>query len=188
MFFIIIAVLIVAALILFLVAVKIKFEAAFNNNRLKLRAVVLGIPVFAKEFVFRRDPKSVLSLYAMQKDGEKVFTSLVDLIKTSTKKEKKKNNTKQALSYIHFKAVYDIRIEFEVGASDAFLTAMASGLLNTVVGTLYATRKNKNMRVKWNVNPQFKKQILSFRANCIIKLSPANIMIGYMIYKKILRR
>ncbi len=170
------------------VAVKIKFVVSFIQNRLKIRAVLLAIPVYRKEFVFRRDPEHFLVLKGIQKDGEKFFTSVIDLIKVTTPKGEKKTNTKAALSYLHLKAAYDIDIEFEVGISDAFTTAMASGFLNAVIGTLYSMRKNKNMHVKWKVNPQFTKQVLILKANCIIKLTPANIMIGFMIYKKILRR
>jgi hypothetical protein len=44
------------------------------------------------------------------------------------------------------------------------------------------------MKVKAAVIPEFSKQQLCFESDCIIKVSPVNIMIGYMIHKKILRR
>lgn len=149
----------------------------------------LGIPLFRREFVFRRDKDTFLTLYGIQKRGEKLVLSLDDLIRLFTpKKEEKKTNTKEALTYIHSKAVYDINIKFVVSTGDASLTALSCGLLQIVLGTLYAMRKNPRIKMKAIVLPEFSKQTLCFESDCIIKVSPVNIMIGYMIHKKIFRR
>jgi hypothetical protein len=149
----------------------------------------LGIPLFRREFVFRRDKEKFLTLYGIQKEGEKLVLSLDDLVRLATpKKKEKKTNTKEALTYIHSHAAYDIKIKFEIGTGDAYLTALSCGFLQIVIGTLYSMRRNPRMKVKAIVMPEFSKQQLCFESDCIIKVSPVNIMIGYMIHKKILRR
>lgn len=187
--FFIIAVIIAAIVIITLFAVKIKAQLRYRDNRIKAVVSWLGIPLFRREFVFRRDGEKFLTLYGIQKQGEKLIISLDDLIRLATpKKEEKKTNTKEALTYIHSKAVYDIKIKFEIGTGDASLTALSCGLLQIVIGTLYTLRKNPKMKVSAVVKPEFSKQVLCFESDCIIKASPVNIMIGYMIHKKILRR
>ncbi len=187
--FFIIAILIAAIIIILLFAVKIKAKISYRHNRIKAAVTWLGIPLFHKEYVFRRDNDKIVTLYGIQKKGEKLVISLDDLIRLSTpNREKKKTNTKKALTYIHSKAIYDIKIKFKIGTGDAFLTALSCGLLQIVIGTLYGIRKNPRMKVKPIIKPEFSKQILCFESDCIIKVSPVNIMIGYMIHKKILRR
>lgn len=187
--FFIIAVFIAAIVIILLFAVKIKAQLSFRHNRIKAGVTWIGIPLFRKEFVFRRDKDKFLTLYGIQKDGEKLVISLDDVIRLSTpKKKEKKTNTKEALTYIHSKAAYDIKITFEIGTGDASLTALSCGFLQIVIGTLYAMRRNPRMKLKAAVIPEFSKQQLCFESDCIIKVSPVNIMIGYMIHKKILRR
>jgi len=146
------------------------------------------MPVFRREFVFRRDRKKVLTLYAIKKKKEKRVFSLDDLIRLTRPQKVKKADTKKALAYIHSKAEYDIKIKFVIGTGDACLTALSCGLLQIVIGTLYAIRKNPNIKLQMRICPDYSKQGLRFTSDCIIKASPANIMIGYMIYKKTLRR
>lgn len=187
--FFIIAVLIAAIIVFLLFAVKIKARITYRDNRIETVVSWLGIPIFHREYVFGRDKENFLMLYGIQKQGEKLIISLDDLIRlTMPKKEEKKTNTKEALAYIHSKAVYDIKVKFEIGTGDACLTALSCGLFQIVIGTLYTIRKNPKMKVTAVVKPEFSKQVLCFESDCIIKASPVNIMIGYMIHKKILRR
>jgi len=187
--FFIIAVIIAAIIIFLFIAVKTKARLSFRYNRVQTVVTWFGIHLFRGEFVIRRDKEKILTLYSMRRKGERIVVSLDDVLRRSVQKKKvKKTNIKHALVYIHGKAEYDIKILFEIGTGDAFLTAMSCGLLQSVIGTLYAMRSNSEMKVKANVKPIFSKQQLCFESDCIIEVSPVNIMIGYMIYKKIIRR
>ncbi len=187
MFFIIVLTAAVIILIV-LLTVKVHAKASFHHNRIKAAVTWLGIPFFKKEFVFRRDEKKLFTLYAIQKKGEKLKLSLDDLIRLSTPKKEKKTNAKEALNYLHSKVSYDLKIKFVIGTGDALLTALSCGLLQSVIGALYALRENKKIKLNSTVVPDFSKQTLCFDADCIIKASPVHIMIGYMIYKKMIRR
>ena len=186
--FFIIAVLTAAIILIVLLTVKVHGQVSFHHNRIKAAVTWLGIPFFKKEFVFRRDSEKFLTLYAIQKKGEKLAFALDDLIRLSTPKKVKKTNTKAALNYLHAKAAYDLKVKFVIGTGNALLTALSCGLLQIVIGALYAMRKNKKVKLKSAVVPEFSKQTLSCDADCIIKASPVHIMIGYMIYKKMIRR
>lgn len=186
--FFIIAVLIAAIILTVLLTVKVQGKVSFHHNRIKAAVTWFAIPIFKKEFVFRRDKEKLLTLYAIQKKGEKLTFSLDDLIRLSAPKKVKKTNTKEALNYLHSKASYDLKIKFIIGTGDALLTALSCGLLQCIIGALYAMRENKRIKLESAVVPEFSKQTLCFDADCIIKASPVHIMIGYMIYKKIIRR
>ncbi len=161
---------------------------SFHHNRIKAVVTWLAVPLFKREFVIRRDEEKLFTLHATQKKGEELTFSLEDLIRLSAPKKKKKGNLKEALNYLHSKASYDLKIKFVIGAEDAMLTALACGLLQMVIGTLFAMRKNKRIALKAPVVPEFSKRALCFDGDCIIKASPVHIMIGYMIYKKTIRR
>ncbi len=147
-----------------------------------------AIPLFKREYVFRRDEKALFTLYAIPKKGKKLTFSLDDLIRLSEPKKDKKSNTKEALNYLHSKASYDLKIRFVIGTGDAALTAFSCGLLQIVIGTLFASRENKKIELKSAVVPEFSQQALCFDGDCIIKAYPVHIMIGYLIYKKTIRR
>lgn len=169
-------------------AVKVKAKLSFHHNRIKAVVTWFAIPLFKREYVFRRDEKKLLTLYAIQKKGEKFTFSIEELIRLSAPKKEKKSNTKEALNYLHSKAAYNLKTNFVIGTGDAMLTAFSCGLLQIIIGALYATRENRKIILKSFVIPEFSKQTLRFDADCIIKASPVHIMIGYMIYKKKIRR
>ncbi len=171
-----------------LLAVKVKAKLSFHHNRFKAAVTWFAVPLFKREYVFRRDEKELLTLYAIQKKGKKLTFSLDELIRLSAPNKEKKSNTKEALNYLHSKASYDLRIKFVIGTGDAMLTAFSCGLMQIVIGTLFATRENKKIKLQSAVVPEFSKQALCFDGDCIIKASPVHIMIGYLIYKKTIRR
>lgn len=173
-----------ALAIVVLLAVKTKGTVTWHHNRVKAVVSWLRVPVFKREYVFRREEGKPAALFKVTKKGESRVLSLKDIISFLTKKPDDNANFKKALLYIHSKAAYKLNVGFEIGTGDAMLTALSCGLLQSVIGALYGMRDNRKIELAAAVAPQFSKQSLRFDLDCIIKASPVNIMIGYMIYKK----
>ena len=180
--------LIIAAILVILLSVKVKGKVSFHHNCIKAAVTWFAVPLIKKEFEIRRKEDKFLTLFAVEKKGKKIEISLKEVIRLSAPKKDKKTNTKEALNYLHSKAAYDIAIKLKIGTGDALLTALLSGLMNIIFGTLFAMRENKKIVLKTSIVPEFSKQALCLDANCIIKVSPVHIMIGYMIFKKLIRR
>lgn len=171
-----------------LLAVKIKGTVTCHHNRLKAVVSWFGVPLLKREYVLRREEGKPVALYRAAKTGEERVLSLRDVIRFFSKKPDDNADIKKALLYIHSKAAYKLTVGFEIGTGDAMLTALSCGLLQSAIGALSAMRGNRKMELAASVAPQFSKQTLRFDLDCIIKAAPVNIMIGYMIYKKRLRR
>lgn len=186
--FFIIAYLAAAIILIIFFAVKIKATVSYRNGRIKAVVTWFCIPLFHIEYVLRRDEDKLFTLHVTDKKKKEHTISLEKIIRLFAPKKEKEAKTKEALAFIHSKAEYEIEIKFIIGTGDAVLTALSCGLLQSVIGTCYAMRKNSRMKLKSAVIPQFTKQTLCFDADCIIKAYPANIIFGYMIYKKIIRR
>lgn len=171
-----------------LLSVKVKGKASFHHNRIKAAVTWFAVPLIKREYVIRREKDKLLTLYAVEKSGKKLKISIEDVLRLSEPKKEKKTNAKEALNYLHSKAAYDLTVKLKIGTGDALLTALSCGLMKILIGTLYATRENKKIALKASIIPEFSKQALCLDSDCIIKVSPVHIMIGYMIFKKQIRR
>ena len=190
MFFIIIALGIFAAIILLILLLKIDLiiEAKDKNTKLFIR--VLRIIVIRRRYETRREQGDILTLYSVDKNEKRIF-SLLDIIKTLSKPREPKSNEKargKLAAFINSKAAYKLDFKLVIGMEDAFTTAMLCGVVQTIAGSLVCFIKDRRHKVVISVMPSYSKRTFSFAADCIITLSLANIIIGYMIYKKNKRR
>jgi hypothetical protein len=150
-----------------------------------------------REYEIRRDRKELYALYELKKDQEKKLASVRTLIagkKAPTGirlidilwfrlKNRRSLKAARPFSYLYKKSRLDLRAEVIVGIGDVFDTALLCGWLAAAGRGLCAafSRRNKTFRI--TVSPSYNKRFFSLRANCIIAISPANIIIGYFIYK-----
>lgn len=184
MFFIIIALSIIAAVVLIAILLKINFiiEARDKNWSLSIR--VFSAVVIHRRYEVRRIKGELLTLYSVDKKEKRVI-SITDILRSSTKKEEKGSTggRRMLFGYINKKSKYELRIILGIGLEDALLTAFACGLVKTVLGSLMVKNVDLRHKVSFEVRPVFQKPAFSFHGDCIITLSLANIIIGYMIYK-----
>ena len=174
-----------------------------NNNRFRVVVRYILIPI-KMEFVIRHVPKEVLALYMIKKGKEKRITTLRELFLKLKKGQtkgmtlanmlslvvypKRREKQKGTLVYLNKKTAYRARIRLTIGVDDAYATAMVCGFIVSVAGALCAAFNNQTHVVWVDVTPQFSKPVFSIDTDCIIKVTPANIIIGYFIYQKNKRR
>lgn len=190
MFFIIIL-LIAAAIVSLLVAVKLKAVVRIEQNHLDATLIILGVIRLKWSFVLLRDKTSIVRLLQKKKDGtDKTILTLAELIcrldrKKQTKKERARS---KGFNHVYKKMHIDIRAEVKIGLGDAFSTAMLCGILQTGFDIAERIGKPTNHRLRLAVRPVFSKLLYCFLADCIIAVSPVHIIVGYIIYLKTLRR
>lgn len=173
----------------FLLLLKINLVIVARDKKWSLGVKTLGLVVLRRRYEVRRQSGELLTLFSVDKN-EKRIISVTDIIK-SFRMPKKDSDTKgrnKLFGYINGKSRYTIKIKSNIGLDDAFATAICCGFLNTLIGSLMVLNKDIRHKVNVNVFPVFQKRSFSFDADCIITLSLANIIIGYMIYKKNKRR
>lgn len=201
MFFII--VLLILALIMILVfALNIKAVIKADNANISVSIKYLFVKI-SKKYVVKYEESTLLTLYLITKKGLKKVTTFpeiirkvrkteatditfIDLITVITQSFRKKE--KSAYYYIHKKIKYEIEAVLKLGLEDAFLTVLGCGLLNAAAGTACAVYNTKDHIFRIKSYPEFTKLFFSINADCIIALTPADIIIGYAIYKKNKRR
>lgn len=204
MFFIIVFLLILALLIILAFACKIKAVIKADNGDISVTISFLHIIRLRKKYIVKYEDKTILSLYLKTKKGLKPVISLPDAVRRISRSELtditfvdfitvftqslRKKKKKTAFNYIIARTKYDIVIELKLGLDDAFYTAIACGLFNTAAGTACAILNAKKHILRIKSYPEFSKLFISVNADCIITLSPADIIIGYAIYKKNKRR
>ena len=175
---------IVVAVVLAALLLKVNLVIVARDKNWSLSVIVLGITVLRRRYEVRREYGELLTLYSVDKKEKRVI-SVIDALKsfnTSKKKSNEKGRNK-LFEYINDKSKYKIDIKISIGLDDAFLTAICCGLLNTVIGSLMIFNKDKRHRIIIKTYPVFQNRSFSFFGDCIITLSLANIIIGYMIYK-----
>jgi hypothetical protein len=196
--------LILSLLIVLAFVFKIKAVIKADNANINVVVSYLGIIKIRKDYVVHRDEKSVFALYLVTKKGLKPTTTLADIIKKVKKKvptdiaivdlitvitqSARKKDKNSAFSYIYKKIRYDISIDVLIGIEDAFFTAVVCGILNAAAGAVLAVYNKKNRTIRVKAFPEFSNLKFSVKADCIIALAPADIIIGYAIYKKNKRR
>lgn len=156
-----------------------------------------------KKYILKYEESTLLTLYLVTKKGLKKVTTLPEIIKKVAKTKKTdiafielitvltqsfRKNEKSVYYYIYKKINYDIVVEVKLGLDDAFLTAAGCGLLNAAAGTACAVYNSEKRTISFKTYPEFSKLFFSINADCIITLTPADIIIGYAIYKKNKRR
>lgn len=190
MFFILI-VLIAAVLLVAALAVRIKAAVRIDQSDINAKLRLLYFIPIKWRFVLRRDKTSIIRLIRIKKDGsEKTMISLAELICRLDKKKQthKEHARSAAFNHVYERMNIEINAKAQIGLGDAFATAMLCGALSMGFGIAQRIGKPKHHRIKLAVLPVFTKQLYSFCADCIITLSPVNIIVGYIIYLKNLRR
>ena len=183
MFFIIIALAIIAAVVLLLLLrINLIIEARVKNWSLSVRT--LGSIILRRRYEVRREFGDFLTLYSVDKN-EKRIISIIDIVKSLQRTDKKsdENGRRHLFGFVNSKSKYEIIIQIKVGLEDAFLTAVSCGLINSVIGSLMVRNVDERHIVRFSAIPVFQKRSFSFHGDCIITLSLANIIIGYIIYK-----
>jgi Protein of unknown function (DUF2953). len=192
--FFIIALLSAAAIILLLVIFRLKAVTRLENRNIRITVSFLFFRI-KKEYVFKREKGELFVLYQLSRKGEKRVISFSDIFR---KKEKvagitvadtykmiaphyhRKNN---AFYYLNRKVHFDTNIKIALGVGDAYVTALLCGLVIAIGGSLCAVYSQNTKRFKISVKPEFSRQLFSVHADCIIAITPANIILGYIIYK-----
>ncbi len=204
MFFIIILLLILAIITVLVFVFKIKGVIKADNANISVVVSYLGIIKISKNYIIRREDKSVFALYLVTKKGLKPIATLKDIIKKVKKaaptditlvdlitviaQSARGKKEKGAFSYIYKKIRYDVTIDVLIGLEDAFFTAVVCGVLNGAAGAVLAVYNEKKRVIRVNASPEFSDLRFSIKAHCIIALAPADIIIGYAINKKNKRR
>jgi hypothetical protein len=198
--FFIIILMIVALILILIFVVRIKAVVAADNGNINVSVFLLGIIKLQKKYVIKREPDVVLRLYLITRKGLKPVIALPDIVKkiketvatdiafldliTVILQSLRKKQKNSAFSYIYRKARFNLAVDIKLGIEDAFLTAIVCGILNAASGAAGAVFNNNKHQMRVKVTPEFSKLFFSAHINCIIALTPADIIIGYAIYKK----
>lgn len=191
---------IIALILVLIFVVRIKAVVVADNGNINVSVFLLGIIKLQKKYVIKREPDVVLRLYLITRKGLKPVITLPEIVKkiketvatdiavidiiTVILQSLRKKQKNSAFSYIYRKAKYNIAVDIKLGLEDAFLTAIVCGILNAASGAAGAVFNNKKHQVRAKATPEFSKLFFSAHINCIIALTPADIIIGYAIYKK----
>ena len=177
--------LIILAVIILLCLIKIKVVIHIDNAKFSAAVFILGIFKIKREFVLKREKDKILSVYQTGKREKRIIT-LYDIIRTSKMKtitRKQKGARKKALKYILKRLHLDIKLFVEAGFVDAYVTAMLCGLISVITKIGGAVMDGEKHSIETRIKPLFSYRFISVKASCIIASTPANIIIGYIIYK-----
>lgn len=180
-----------AVVIAVIVLVKIKVVLQIEQCEINATLVLLSFIRLHRKYLLKRDKDSIALLCEVKKDGsEKTKLSLSELIcRLNKKKQNKKERARsEGFNYVYKKMDIEFKARIDVGLGDACLTALFCGVLKAVFGFVKKAGKPKNHIVSIDIKPVFTKQLYRIFADCIITVSPANIITGYFIYQKKLRR
>ena len=136
MFFIIIL-LIAAAIVTLMLAVKLKAVVRIEQNQIKAKLIILWVIRLNWHFILLRDKSSIVRAIQKKKDGtDKTILTLAELIcRLERKKQTKKERARgEGFNHAYKKMHIDIRAEAKIGLGDAFSTAMLCGALQTGFG------------------------------------------------------
>jgi hypothetical protein len=198
LFFIILA-FTTAAFIIAVLLIKIRIELIVVQKDITINIIIFGFIKFKKRYSIKREEKTFLALYSVNRKGVKKIAALkdiarklmkdetteitlVELVKLFTKmKTEPKNNT---YGYIYRRMKYDLKIYILAGTGDAYSTSMICGFLGSLSSALCAVFNDKAHKTRLSATPEFSKQVISVKVNCIIGIAAADIIIGYLISKK----
>ncbi len=194
----IIALLCIAAIIVLLNIIKVKAVIRLDNLRAQFCITLLFIH-YKREYLVEKDKEDYFVIYKLTKGEKKRIASLKSIIYKRDEtaateatianmikiviQNQKDRDKKGAYSYLNKKSRIDARFLITAGTGEAYYTALLCGWIVTIGGSICAvyTRGTKNFRI--SVKPEFNKRIFSLHADCIIAITPANIILGYIIYK-----
>ncbi len=192
----IIALLCLAAIII-LLYIPVKAVIRLDNLRSSLIVSFLFIRI-KRDYIVKKDKTDFFALYRSAHGKEKRIASLksiifknqkeqvtdislINLIKLAIQNRGKKRES--LFYYLNKRSRIRADIAVELGAGDAYYTALLCGLAVSVGSALCAVYSTEKKNFKMSVKPLFNKRSFSVHADCIITITPANIIIGYIIYK-----
>lgn len=202
MFFIIILLIavLIAILLILVFAIRTKAVIDVDNGNIDINVFILRIIKLKRKYIIKHEPDVILKLYTVTRKGTKPVIALPDIIEKIKETEAsdvtfvnllnlllqsvRKKQKKSAFSYLYRKALFEVGVELRLGLEDAFLTAIACGLINAASGAALAICNTEKHLVRAKVHPEFSNLSFSIKARCIIKMATADIIIGYVIYKK----
>jgi hypothetical protein len=114
--------------------------------------------------------------------AEPTGISIIDILRI-TLQSRRSRKDENPFSFLNIKSRFDLRAGVVLGVGDVYYTALLCGWIAAAGSGLCAalTRKSKSYHI--TVSPSYNKRFFSLKANCIIAITPANIIIGYFIYK-----
>lgn len=185
-------------LALLLAALLTRIKAAVYSDRNEITAVLIffGFIRIARKYALEYDEKNILELYhigrakrrlviTLKQAAKKMLKNipteitLVDMFTLLTQFKDRPRN--YLFSYLFKKAKFEVNIELMLGTHDAFHTAILCGLLRALSGALYSAARGAKRSVIAKISPEFSKQVISVKINCIIAIAPADIIIGYLV-------
>jgi hypothetical protein len=181
----------IAAALILILFIRGTLKAEVHNNYLCIWVTFLWFIIMHRCYRIRREKDALWTLYRVHNDEEIKIISLYDTIRRPTKKKIPKKQiraVKDTLLYFLRRANFDININIVAGISNAATTAMVCGALRVLLSAANTVLKNKRRSFRIQITPMFSKHLFSFKAKGIMKLSLANIILGFILYKKIMRR
>ena len=175
----------------------LKAVIRLDNLRVHLSVSFLFIRI-KREYELKRESKEFLVLFQLLDGKEKRIASLksiilkkdkdkateisiVDLFKIVVQNRKDKKDS--AFAYLNKKSRFDVQIQISLGVGDAYYTALLCGMLVAIGGSVCAVYSQEKKQFRISVQPEFNQLKFSLQTDCIIAITPANIIIGYFIYK-----
>lgn len=170
---------------------KIEVHICTSGADIRVRITVFGIIPIRFRFKIMRERNRIFTLYRIKKKEAKPLTSLRKIIRSVRQNplsDRQKFARKKSFAYVYKHTDIQIRINAALGAGSAYNTAMLCGAVQSIFSALGAVFYKRNHTFVFKTTPDFAAYRLSVRADCIIALSPANIIFGYIIYKRNTRR
>lgn len=167
--------------------IKIRVVIDQENNYFKLTLIYLGVIRVSLKYVIKREQRYIFTLYRLKRKQRIKITSLYEIIqnfKKSEVKDSQKLARKKFINYILNNILIKAKIKVNIGLNNALSTALVCGWAGVSGSILRAVTYNPKHKLTLNIQPLFSKMFFSVNVHCIIALSPANIIIGYIIYKK----
>ena len=180
-----------ALAVLLILLINIRFKINIQNNIIEILVTVLWVLTIRKKFVIEREKNVLIAIFQVKKGRRKKLVTLADIIKKSRKKEVlpiKKQAIRKVLLFFIKKTIININAKITIGFGSAVLTAQVCGILGVVSTAGGAMSDSKKHHVLIRIKPIFAKPIFLLDAKGIFMLSPANIIVGYILYKKSMRR
>ena len=186
----------VLALLLSVLLARIKTVAYSDRNEITVVLIFFGFIRIVRKYALEYDDKNILELYhigrakrrlviTLRQAAKKMLKNipaeitLVDMFTLLTQFKKRPRN--YFFAHLFKKAKFEINMDLMLGTQDAFHTAILCGLLRALSGALYSAAHGANRKVVAKISPEFSKQVISVKINCIIAIAPADIIIGYLV-------
>lgn len=197
MFFIIWAI-IAAAIVLAVLLVKVKIEIIAVQEDITVNIIFLGFIKITKKLLIKFEEKSLVSLYLVDKNKQKRIVKLKKIINNIIEKAPdrtftglvsyflkyiNKGQKEVVYSHIYKRINYYLKVYIQLGTGDAFVTAISCGFLKAVSNAFCAILNSRIHKTNINLSPEYSEQVISVKVNCIIRFSPADIIIGYSVSK-----